>query len=210
MPEHRFTRVPIIRTLITAFAWLVVLATALGASSALGDTNPRQALGVVTAATGVTALLALVVLRLLWTRGVAGVPRTRAAEISASWRAYRGEILYIAIFPVLGGYAALLMSDQDLRRYAPTVPLLIGAAVLFYTVAVRTVRSMKSKAESGAYHHPVLGVVLGSLLGASISLPTLVAFTAMTWQAVVSCAIAGAATFVAALFTLWAAPAAKN
>ncbi|SNR51176.1 hypothetical protein [Actinomadura mexicana] len=218
MSADRITRIPYVRVLLTALAWLIVLATVSGASSALGEGSPNHATGLITAATNITALLFLVALRRPRLRKIAGVRRAGETEIIGSWRMYQKEILRIAILPTLGTLAMLWASDPSLRLiggvgHALGVLILAGTSVVFYVLTARTIRSMKGEARSGAPHHPVLGVVLGSLLTVALSLLALGSMAlagSLTWQVVIACAIAGVATFAAALTTLWAVSTAKN
>ncbi|GGT76355.1 hypothetical protein [Actinomadura citrea] len=224
MSTTRSSRTPNVRVLFTALAWLIVIATVFSVSAALSKGSTNNATGLITAATNVTALLFLMALRCPWLRDHAGVHRAGAPELLASWTMYRKEILRIAIYPTIGNLMMLFASDLSLYLLvarsgenkfgdALFVPLFAGVAVWLYALTAKAIRSMQRKAKSGAAHHPVLGVVLGSLLTVVISLLGVLFMAlagALTWQVLLPCAIAGATTFAAALITLGAVSTAKN
>jgi hypothetical protein len=219
MSTTRSNKIPDIRALLAALAWLSVIATVFSVSAALSKGSTNNATGLITAATNVTALLFLTALRCPWLRKQAGVRAAGMPELVASWMMYRKEILRIAIYPTIGNLAMLFASDLSLYLLvsgsgenkfgdALFVPLFAGTAVFLYFRTAKAIQSMRDKTKDGDLHHPVLGVVLGSMLTVVISLLGVFFMAlagALTWQVGLPCAIAGATTFAAALITLWAA-----
>ncbi|WP_433467322.1 hypothetical protein [Spirillospora sp. CA-128828] len=212
------------RALCTLLAWLVVILSVFGISMVLATGSPNNAMGMITAATNVTALLFLGALRVPRVRGIAGNRKVGWDEIVANWSMFREEILKVAIFPTvanlfwLTAFNLLVHSTRaESAENWPTDMLialpLMGVALDCYFMAWKTILSMRRKAVRGGRHHPALGVVLGSLLTAPYSLLALALgalASAITWQVLIPCAIAGTTTFFAALITLRAVPAAKN
>ncbi|MEV4007322.1 hypothetical protein [Actinomadura sp. NPDC049753] len=204
MSRTKSTRPPRGRALLAALAWLVVGATVLYVPSGRTLLGVNSAFGLITATTGVTALLFLAVLRLPWLRKHADVPRAREIELLASWTNYRKEIFLLALYPAVAGFLLLWAFD------AVTVPFIV-CVIILYTRTAQTVQSLRRTWRG--YHHPVLGVVIGGVFTAAFSPLGLAAIAMSTfpaWQVVIPCVIAGAATFAATMITLWAVPAAEN
>ncbi|MEU8305777.1 hypothetical protein AB0C84_19655 [Actinomadura sp. NPDC048955] len=202
---------------MAVLAWLVAAAAASVAASALPAAGAHKALCMITAATGVTALLFLLAVRRPWLRRRLDVAAVGELGLLATWTWYREECLRLAIYSAFATLMVLWAADPRMvpiaamgedRRWSL---LFAGTAVFLYYRAAKAIRSMRHKVWwSGASHHPVLGVVLGSLPNIIFSLLGLVFMALSTWQVILPCVIAGAAAFLAALTTLWAVPTAKN
>ncbi|MEU4822720.1 hypothetical protein AB0H37_12685 [Actinomadura sp. NPDC023710] len=224
MSTTRSSRTPNVRVLFTALAWLIVIATVFSVSAALSKGSTNNFTGMFTAAIDVTAVFFLMALRCPWLRKQAGARRAGVPELAASWTMYRKEILRIAIYAVLGNLMLLFAIDLSLylivARSAENQGwdalgglFLFGTAAGLYALATKAFRSMQDKTKAGAPYHPVLGMVLGSLLTVVISLLALFLmslFTALAWQVVVPCLVAGVTLFVAALITLDVISTAKS
>lgn len=215
MSTTRSCRTPNAAVLFTSLSWLIVLATVFSVSAALAKGSTNNFTGMFTAALNITAVCFLMALRCPWLRKQAGVRRAGAAELAASWTKYRKEILQITICAVIGNLMALLTIDLGLylivARSAENQGFdalgglfIFGTAVGLYVLAERAFQSMRKKTKNGAPSHHVLGMVLASMLVVVISLVALFLmslFTALAWQVVVPCLIAGVTLFVAALIT---------
>lgn len=204
MSRTESTRARRARVLPAALAWVFVAATVLHVPTGRTLQGVHIAFSVITAATGVTALLFLLALRLPWLRERADVPRVKEIELLASWTNYRKEILRLAFYPTVAVFLLLWASD------AVVVPFIV-CVILLYVGTAQTVQSLRRTWRG--YHHPVLGAAIGGVFTASFSLTGVGAMaltTFPTWQVVIPCAIAGVATFAATMITLWAVPAAED
>lgn len=198
-----------IRVLLSVLAWAGVPAAVFGTASVVSAENTNSAMGVIMAATSVTALLFLMALRHPRLRERADVP-VGEFVLSTNWTMYREEIIRLWIYIPIGVLMLLWAFGDGLL-----VPLYTAAAALCLFKTVRAIRAMRHRNTwIGAVHRPVLGVVLGCLPTAAVfglfGLVLMAVSSALTWQVVLRCAIAGVAVFVAALTTLWAVPTAKD
>ncbi|WP_433477237.1 hypothetical protein ACQPZP_09390 [Spirillospora sp. CA-142024] len=223
MSKPAFSRTLVLRVLYTSLAWLGVILSLFAVSTTLGDAAPNNVLWMITAATGLTAVLFRMALQVPRIRKIAGIRNVERGEIRASWSMYPMEIRQLAIFPTIANlfmlWAFELIKHMDAAKPVEDwsagelmVPPLMGAALGLYILAVNAILSMRRKAWPGSRHRPVLGVVLASWLTATVCLlPSafMGAASAMTLQVLVTSAITGAMTVIAALITLKAVSAAK-
>lgn len=204
----RSARVVLLRVL----GGLCVIASVYSMSATFSHVPPQVAVGMSTAATNVAALLLLLALLVPRVRRLLGI--RYGIGIAESWSSYRGEILRLSILPVVG-HIFLLSGFELIAQPGGTEPagsrfgyLLFGsafmiAAVVSYGAAAKVITSMGRGTPGGPEgRHPLAGLALGGLLNTgysllAIGLTALAGFPALTWQAFVASACAGAMTLFA-------------